>query len=257
MKFLSFFASFAAIILAILYLRQCGQVKYEKKKASQNQQALTDSIETMKLKNGELITQKATFVADAKELEKLNASLYAEYETLKKEKSKPKVIIKSKIVYVDSGEVNNVLSQLLKNKYSLNFDYKGSDSIISIVGRSEFKAFPKYNSDDLTKFKLDIRPGKTYFDSIRVSLGVTLGIKEDRDGVDRVFVKPYPFTDKIQFTDVNAVQLEDYYKSKYNKNKKKFTVGPYVGLGVVMGTNGQIQLKPQIGLGVQYSIFKF
>lgn len=249
-----------AIILAILYLKQCGTIKYERKKNKQNTEALTKDVETYKLKNGEFITQKATLLASKKELEELNSSLKAEYDILKKEKSKPKLIIETKIVYRDTGSVNNTMAQLDSNKYSLKFAYSDSDGILNIHGRSEFFAQPKFLDGSKTRLGLNISPGKTFFDSTEIKVGIVLGVKEDNDGIDRIFAKPKPFTDKITFEDLDAVQLEEYYKSKYNnhKDKKKgrVAVGIYGGFGFSTDGNGVVRMGPQLGIGLNYQLFR-
>lgn len=248
-----------AIILAILYLKQCGTIKYERKKAKQNQEALTKEVEVVKLKNGELMTQKATLLADKKELEDLNSDLKEEYDILKKEKSKPKLIVQTKIVYRDTGSVNNTVAQLDSNKYSLRFSYVDSDGILTINGRSEFFATPKFLDPSKTRLGLNILPGTTYFDSTQIKLGLVLGVKEDKDGIDRIFAKPKPFTNKITFEELDAVQLEEYYKSKYNnhkdKNKGKVSVGIYGGYGFNVN-QGIVRMGPQFGVGINYRLFR-
>ena len=243
------------MILIILYWRQCGQMKYERKKADQNQKALTDTLQVVKTKNGYLVTQKATFVASEKELKELNSDLYDEVDEWKRKKSKVKVVVKTEIVYVDNGKTKNVASKIGKNEYKLAFDYTGKDSILIIKGYSDFKAYPIYKNGDTTKFNLRIVNGETVFDTVSVNIELTMGVKEDKDGVDRVFIKPN--SEKIKIKDLYSVQMEEFYKSKYNKKKKHFTVGPHIGLGVGVGNGGQFQLIPQVGIGIQYSIFKF
>ena len=88
----------AMVILIILFLRQCGQIEYERKKNYQNQQALTDTLTKVRQENGDLIVQKSTFIASAEELKELNSELSEEVELLQKQKSKPKVVIKTKFV---------------------------------------------------------------------------------------------------------------------------------------------------------------
>jgi len=249
-----------AIILAILYLKQCGSVKYERKKNRQNIEALTKNVETVTLKNGEVIAQKATLIAGKKELDSLNKDLKEQYDILKKEKSKPKIIIKTKIVYRDTGYVKNTVAKLDSNKYSLKFVYNDSDGILKIHGRSEFLANPKFLDGSKTRLGLDIDPGTTYFDSTEIKIGLVLGIKEDKDGIDRVFAKSNPYTNKITFDNLDAVQLEEYYKSKYNnsKNKKKgnVAVGIYGGYGFGTDGNGVVRMGPQIGIGLNYQLFR-
>ena len=229
----------------------------KEKKAEQNQKALTDSLSIVKQKNGDLIYQKSTLVASSEELEALNKELYDEVKLLEEQKSKPKVVIKTKIVYVDRGKTENTVSKIGKNKYSLKFNYIDSDSIMGIKGRSEFKAFPVYKDSDSASFVLDIKPGETIFDTIQVRLGLTLGVKEDKDGTDRVFAKPDPNTDKIRIENIDAVQVEEFYKNKYKSKQKRFGAGPYIGVGLGTGNNGQIVIRPQIGVGVQWNLFKF
>ena len=196
-------------------------------------------------------------IADRKELKELNESLAAENDQLRKDKKKPKVIIQTVVEYRDTGSVNNTVSQLDDDSYSLDFSYTSSDGIIGIDGSSDFNVRPYYLNSDSTKFKLKVEPGVTRFDTISVNLGLTLGITEDRDGIDRVFAKPNPYSDKIVIKEIDAVQLEEYYKSKYNKKKKPFSVGPYVGLGIGIGNSGQFVLRPSVGVGVQWKLFQF
>jgi len=247
-----------AILLAILYMRQCGTIKYERKKAEQNQKALTEELVTKELKNGELITQKAALIANKKELEELNSDLKKEYDILKKEKSKPKVIIETKVVYRDTGSVTNTVAQLDSNKYSLKFTYLDSDGILKIKGRSEFFAYPSLL--DGSRTHLDIQPGNTFFDTTEIKIGLVLGIKEDRDGIDRIFAKTKPFTEKITFQNLDAVQLEEYYKSKYNKHndkkKGRLGVGIYGGFGFSADGSGVIRMGPQVGVGLNYQLFR-
>ena len=250
----------SAIILAILYMRQCGNAKYEKKKNKQNIEALTKEVEVVKLKNGDMMSQKATLLASKKDLEHLNSDLKKEYDILRKEKSKPKLIIKTKIVYRDTGSVVNRVVQLDSNKYSLRFSYIDSDSILSIKGRSEFFATPRPLGSSGGRVGLNILPGKTFFDTTEIKIGLILGVKEDKDGIDRIFAKSNPFTNKVTFDDLDAVQLEEYYKSKYNnhkdKNKGKLSLGVYGGYGFGMSNYGVVRLGPNIGVGINYRLIR-
>lgn len=245
------------IVMIILFWRQCGQAKYEKKKNYQNQKALTDTLTYLKQENGDLIVQKSTFISNSKDLKDLNSDLSKELDLLKKQKSKPKVVIKTKVVYVDKGSVQSNVFNYGNNKYSLGFDYMDSDSIFSIKGKTNFKAYTKIEDGEKGTLSLDIKPGKTVFDSIRFNIGLTLGVKEDKDGIDRVFAKPSPYTEKIKIEDIDAVQVEEFYKDKYSKKSKKFSVGPYVGIGAGTGLNGQVVIRPQVGVGIQWNLFKF
>lgn len=245
------------LIMVFFFWKQCKDNAKTNFKNKQNQKALKDSLEFVRLQNGDLITQKAMFIANEKELKELSYDLYEQLHNLKLQKSEPKVIIKTVVQYKNSGETTNTVSKLSENEYSLLFDYLDSDSVLSINGSSTFKVCQKFSDGDSTQFKLDVSHGVTKFDSVKVKFGLVMGVKKDTDGVERVFANPQPNTNKISVLNIDAVQVEDYYKNKYNSKPKKVSVGPYIGVGLNVSTNGRLQIVPQMGIGVQYSFFKF
>ncbi len=243
----------AFVVLAILFVKQCNGKKYIEEKAAQNEAFYKEEIKTHKIKDGRYQSERAVLMATMSELKKDTSFLAKEVIRLKKEGSKPKVVFVTQFVYVDSGSVENFITNHGEDKYSVDFNYQSDDSILSVKGRNFFQAKPYKISD--TQLGLTLKPGKTHLDSIRVSMSLTLGVKEDKDGIDRVFATAN--SPKITFTKLDAVEVENYFKNKYSdKKKKRIGIGPYVGFGITVGPLG-ISYGPTLGIGVQYNFIRF
>lgn len=240
------------IILIILLSRQCNRLSYIEHKVAQNEAYYKEEIQRHVTKDGRVESEKAILLTKMSELKNDTSRLAREILTLKKDGSKPKIVIVTKIVYVDSGSVNNSISQLDSNKYSVNFEYLSDDHVIFLKGRNQFFADPYKTTDN--KIGLRVRGDKSYFDSITVNIDLTLGIKKDGD-IDRVFAKTN--SPRISITQLDAAEVEDYYKDKYaEKKSKRIGIGPYVGFGVTAGQNG-LNYGPTFGIGVQYNFIRF
>lgn len=71
------------VILLLLLLKECGSsadLKSQVERHQQNEKALLDTIRDTENRAGEIQTEKLTFIATKKELEKLNMDLYSEIE---------------------------------------------------------------------------------------------------------------------------------------------------------------------------------
>jgi len=248
-----------AVILVILWFNQCNrtgyfkdQIKFEQQRQEQNMAALTDSIKKYVNKDGDTSYQKP--IAEMT-LDEIKDNLPVIYDAIVAAGSEIKIITTQKIVYRDTGSVNNVLNELDKDKYSLAFDYASEDSLLTLKGKSLFTAFP-YAADD-GKLGLKIFPGKTHFDKTEIKFGLTTGVKKDEDGINRIFVTPS--SDKITITDIQGVDLSNYVKKDDipPTKKKRFGVGFQIGYGAVFGKNNQLYHGPTISAGINYSIIKF
>jgi hypothetical protein len=184
-----------------------------------NLDALNDTVRIQKNKAGEATYVRKTLLADKKSLEKLNKDLKDELD-----KQEGKVIVIEKVITetkVDTHYVNNYLTSYQNGNYSLDWKY---DSLFSVNNYRKFS-------------------GKSFFT------------------VDTIFVTPkYP---GMKITEIEGAVI-DPHKSDVLKTmfpNKKWSVGPYVGIGIGAGygLNGNPIAGPvfNIGLGVQYSLFKF
>lgn len=248
-------------ILVFLNLKQCSGDSYQNKLHKQNVDALNEKMRTIEGKNGELIRDKSIYFADLKDIKENNKELYAYFEEFKANGYKPEIVTITKYVFVDSGRVANKLNHVQGDKYSLDFEYQDSDSIIKIVGKSNFFAssyvkqvFPDGKYD----LGINFKPDSTTFDKITFRSGLALAMGKDKDGIDRIIAKPHPYTNKIVIEDIQVAGLEEYYKKKYgNKKIKRFSAGPSIGYGITTGGGGVIGHGAYIGIGVQYSLIRF
>lgn len=241
----------AFIIIVILFLKQCNDKKYLEQKAIQNEAFYKEEVTKSKTKDGRYEFEKAILSSKVKQLEEDTSRLAQEVMKLKKDGSKPKVVIVTTIEYRDTGSVINTISQLDTNKYSINFNFVSSDGIFRLRGRNHFHATP-YEAGE-NKLGITFNSDKTFLDDISFDLNLTLGIKRE-EGIDRVFAKTN--SDKINITKLDAVEVEDYYKNKYFQKKKKFGVGVYAGFGTTIISN-KVYVGPNVGMGIQYNFIRF
>jgi len=254
-------AIIGCVVLAILLINKCNDaasaergIKREKARSEQNIRSFTEDVQKYKNQANESSYKKAMAEMDLEELKRNYADLYAD---LQKEKGKVRVIIKTKIEYRDTGSVKNSVADLGGGKYSINFSYTSSDSTSIVAGRNE--VFAKIIKDKLDSAKIVMSPSMTYIDNLNFKFSLTTGIKKDTDGIDRIFVTPS--TDKVTITDIQGADVTNYMKDKCKdylptQKAKRFGLGPYVGFG--LGVNGKgIQVAPQIGVGLSYSLIRF
>ena len=195
---------------------------------------------------------KKILIADKKSLEKLNKDLKDELD-----KQKGKVIVIKKVVTetkIDTHYINNYLTAYGNNLFSLDWKY---DSTFSINNYRKFSGKSFFVIDTINN---KVFPGKTRIDQDEIGFSFVTGIRE-KDKSLEIFVTPkYP---GMKITEIDGAFI-DPYKSDVLKNifpNKKWSVGPYigVGMGAGYGLNGNAIVGPvlNIGLGIQYSWFKF
>jgi hypothetical protein len=100
---------------------------------------------------------------------------------------------------------------------------------------------------------LNIKPGNTEFDDIKIKFSLTTGIKDD-NGVPRIFVTPS--SNKIIVSDISGSDISDYVKSIKTK-RKNYSVNMSFGYGVIFGGNKQLLYGPSMQIGIGYNIINF
>ena len=204
-------------------------------KNKQNIEALV-GMETLQLKNGQLIAERAAFVMKKDELEKQSAFLAEQLKLLEKKKNKVKVIVKTEIEYVSPViDINNNLVKINDTTYHLTFNEKTDTAHLS--GYSEFSIKTDTNS-------YSIMPGRTIIDTNTFRLDLIYGIKE-KNGIQRVFATST--NPNIRFNDMEGYILE----RPKNEGKDRFNFGIQTGIGYLPI---QRTFGPYIGVGVQYNI---
>lgn len=217
-----------------------------------NLDALKDTVRVQKNKAGEATYVRKALLADKKSLEKLNKDLKDELD-----KQEGKVIVIERVVTetkVDTQYVNNFLSSYGNNKFSLDWKY---DSTFSANNYRKFSGKSFFIVDTLNN---KVLPGITRIDQDEMGFSFVTGLRE-KDKALEIFVTPkYP---GMTVTQIEGAVIDPYKSDVLKKMfpNKKFSLGPYVGVGVGagVGLNGNPIFGPvfNIGVGLQYSIIKF
>ena len=245
----------AIAILLLLLFRQCSSnadLKSQMFIQNHNLDALKDTVRLQKNKEGEDMYVRKTLLASKKNLEDLNKNLADELKRIKGD-----VIVihdVETVVKTDTQYVNNYLTVYPDGSYSLDWKF---DTTFSVNNYRKFSGDSFFKIDSTTN---KVIPGTTRINEDEMGFSFVTGLRE-KDKSLEIFVTPkYP---GMKITDIEGAII-DPYKSTVLKNmfpNKKFSVGPYVGvgLGAGYGLNG----KPiagamfNIGVGIQYSIIKF
>jgi hypothetical protein len=236
------------IVVCILLLKQCNDAKALQKKNKQNVDALSQSMETVKNKDGEVSFQKSLVVASKKELSELNEEYGELADELKKEKGKVKIITKVEIKYQsDTVEVKNELDSCDVGKYCLGWSVL--DSFRTLEGVTSFGI----NRDSLT---LRITPGITTITKDEMLLDLITGIKTI-DGIDKIFITPK--NPNVKVGNITGAIIENKGGGFINtKNKKKLSIGFHAGYGLVYDSQSNVvRMGPSATIGVSYSLFNF
>ena len=231
---------FSCIIVALLMSTTCTKQKLDI--ANNNIAALTDTVHTYQLKNGELMYEKQGYILEKKELEKyleiskgevkdLEKKLGSALSTISKLHGQIKVdtIVAHDSVYLDQDSV-----------YHNKFKYE--DRWLVFNGVSTF-SFNPFNAN-------------TTINDISMDVPLKVGMSTD----NKWFVtseNPY-----VNFTSVEGANLAP-------SNKKRFTLGIQVGVGPsfgygILGTSGgtvyhgwYFGAGVNVSLGVTYKLLEF
>lgn len=236
------------VLLIMLFIGGCGYTAYKSSQnelsiANQNTVALSDELRISKNKNKDLEYSKGVLIAEKNDLKNLNKKLDAD---LKNEKGKVHEInrIIATITQKDTIKIKNDVKVYPNGVYGLKWKYnKQFDSINSrtIAGESKFK----FNNDSINDLGTEITA-----DQIKFKL--VTGLRE-KDGKVEIFATSnYPGLEVVEL-DGAIIDPKSHPVLKKFTKKTRWGVGPYVGFGVSNGLTPSVQ----IGLGVQYSLFKF
>jgi hypothetical protein len=233
-----------SVVFIVLFFRQCSKTNQYKAQIQNNIDYYTDSLRTERTKNGKLEYDRTILITDKSNLEKQNKDLYNE---LQLEKGKVKVIIKEiiKIVH-DTIYIHDTIISLGNDKYLVKWDY------------SEYFTKDKLNYQILngqTVLDCKILPPTskgTLLTKNEIGISLITGIKENKGKLEIYVRSDYPgFT--ITHLDGAIIDINDSKELKKVANKKRFGLGPFVGVGL----GGNLKAQIFLGLGLTYSIIKF
>ena len=238
------------VIILLLFLLKCSGDSINSTKAElylneYNLNVMKDSIKNTITSNKELIASKKSLVTKLEDLSLYNDSLGKRVNYLKKElKSRPIVYVNTglKIIH-DTVIVDNYIDKLNDSTYAVIFENDttynpGNGRILA----GDLKIITKDSIFKVEDFK--ITKDELFFNAEIV-------FSEKNDTITASVISEHPgFT----ADNIKPVVLDPELLPVYKKlNSKRFTIGPYIGIGV--GSN--LKISPQIGLGVTYKIINF
>ena len=238
------------IIVILLLLKQCEEIKTLKAQrdvSELNQIALKDTIRTERTDFGNERFLKNSLLTSNEDLRSLNSDLADEVKKLK-----GKVLVITKLVTViktDTHYVNNNLNSYASNKYGLSWKYDTTFSVNNyrkLSGESFFRIDTTNNN---------VIPLNTRIDKDEIGISMVTGIREKNNNLE-IFVEPrYP---NMKVTDIQGAVI-DPQKSDVLKKMfpvKKWSVGPYLGVGVSVGKTILIP-SVSFGVSIQRALIKF
>jgi hypothetical protein len=234
------------VVIFLILLQQCNmnaKLKTDLQLADQNRLSLTDSVRTIKNRQGEEISLKAVMVANGKELRELNADLAKELKKISGDVTYLQRIVGR--IKSDTVEVENRITEYPNGIKRLTWEYDTSyneNDGRSLSGHSEFLI------DSMSGRIIDKGTTITQ-DEIRLKL--ITGLTELEDSY-QIFVRTdYP---GLQFDQIDG-SIIDKKKFAGSLNESSWVVGPFVGVG--LRTNEKTILPIFTGgVGVTYNLNK-
>lgn len=250
-----------AIILLLLFLKQCNQAKYwkgqveqqkiENRRIANNYRAAMDTIRTFKVDGDTWRSEKAGYELSLDELKKEYKDLLGDFDL---EKNKPpKVVIKTE--YVIKEVINNVPVYVLidgnGDTSMVFYDLQKYDSINyrKIDGKIPYNLV--YNSKDST---YSVVPGKATI-VFEQGVGLGLGLFKDKK-TGEVSIKVDTNYPGIKFTRLDGASIMDDPDNKkiVKSMRKPFSIGISAGYGINLNLGtGTFGTGPYLGFGINYS----
>jgi len=214
------------IVCIILLMSQCSTSR-KNDNLKNNIKSLTDSVQVLELKNGDLVYAKQTLILEKNELEEYLGISKKERKELEKKLDASLALISQL-----SGQVR-IDTLLMKDSIYISEDtvkvyFKYDDRWVALNGNTVVV--------DST--------ASTTINEIQMDVPLTMGLTDDY----KVFVEsgnPY-----IKFTDINSAAIEG---SVVKKKKTYWNVGAQVGIGAQYGLiHKQLDLGPYVGVGIAF-----
>jgi hypothetical protein len=244
----------AAIILALLLIRQCNQTSEAEKEAKRehnNYLAERDSVRFISNKLGNSVYEKSAFELKMSELSKENKDLIAKLDLSKKKT--PEVVIHTVTEYVDIfKEVPAKISQDSSGKKFIDFLHNpklpGSNAL-SISGKIPYEL-------SITSLHNNISPNISIGNAeikIEQRISIVTGLYRDPKS-KRLMTRVSTDYPGISFSDINSFQISDTPENRKTLmgERKRFGIGINGGFGYVVGKGG-FSPGAFIGVGIHFS----
>ena len=239
---LIFILTAVVVILILLNLKTCGNLKEQKAVAKQNEEAMKNELVVEKNKSGFYQTTVVAYSGKISDVEKYSEELSKEIKDLKNRK--PKVIIKTQIVYVgDTATSKNSLVDKGDGNYDLNWDFVNADSSRILKGTSSFNAKANFLNDKT--YSLNILPGTTSILQDELIMDFVVGVvKNKKTNLKEIFV--IPKNKNVHVGKLEGAILEE-------PKPKRLSLSAQLGYGIVYGKQN-LTFGPYIGLGLSYNL---
>lgn len=229
MKKWGLYALIAAFILAgtFVYLYQRNSVRSQEiARYEQNWKAAHDSVEYYRLKNGELMAEKAGYILTLDQLEQELGISKSEIKDLQDK-------LGAKVSTITKVETKTVVDTLYFETVT-----EVGDSVI-IGNFSHYDEWLTMNG----QFHWTPSQSTTVLHKLTMNTPLKVGMTEN----NTYFVTtPNPY--------VNITSVEGATLTQTQKKKNHFGVGLNVGVGMQYGIiNKQIDFGPQLGIGINYN----
>jgi hypothetical protein len=196
-----------------------------------NLEASKDTLESVKLKNNELLFDKQILIVEKKEL-------YDELEISKSDIKTLEKALNSKISYITKLEASIKLKDTVWMKPDTVF-VKDNQTIKKFAWKDEWVSISSSIFGD------NIKDSKLTVDNLNVNVPVQLGLTNDYN----FWIKtPNPY---ITFTEINSAVIDG---STFHEKEKRLHHGVYVGFGFNYGMfNKSWDFGPHFGYGFMLS----
>lgn len=247
------------ILILVLLLLMAGvgygftryqSMKTELAVSEQNQKALSDSLRVSTNKVGDLVASKNVLIADNKNLADLNADLADE---VKKEKGKVRELTKLvSEIKADTVYIENTLIIYDDGVHGLAWVH---DTIYDEENSRHLEGISKFYLDSIAG---KIKPLETIITVDKIKFNLVTGLRE-KDGNIEIFARSdYPGLETLELDGAIIDPKKHPVIKKFTK-KKRWGIGPYVGVGLGVNTTPtpNVGLGVNFGIGVHYSLFRF
>lgn len=222
-----------AIFLAILSV-VWGVYDNKLEESEQNLKASQSELQEVKLKNGEILAYRDSYIATINDLENI-------LDINKKEIKELQKTLDSKIAYIAKIESNVKIEYIETIKdsivYIVNEDsavstFRYHDNWLDLVGQNSFKFGDNFDYS-------------TSIESINMNVPLNVGITDDY----QIFVKtPNPY---VSFSEIEGAVIDN---SKLRPNKQQFNWGLQLGLGTMYDIiDRDISVGLYGGFGIEFN----
>ena len=200
---------FSIVIITLICSTTCTTNK--NKNLQNNVKALTDSVQVLELNNGSLLYEKQSLILEKSELESYLGISQKQIKELEK-------------------KLNSSVALIADLQGKINVDtIIMTDSIYFSNNGDTINALFKYNDKWLTlngKTLICNNVASSQINNVNMNVPLTIGLTDDYK-IYAISENPY-----LTFTDINAASVEN---SITNQKKKRWGIGPYIGVGVGFG----------------------